>query len=63
MRTYSKGNEFIDRLIERVLDDKKYKTFEDILWTNQDGEILKDIRSNISYAFKQNLFLIHTLLT
>ena len=44
MRTYSKGNEFIDRLIERVLDDKKYKTLRDVLWTKQDGGILKDIR-------------------
>ena len=52
MKAYSKDNEFIDRLLERVLDDNKYKTFEDILWTKQDGGILKDIRSNASYAFK-----------
>ena len=55
MKAYSKDNEFIDRLLERVLDDNKYKTFSDILWTNQDDWILKDIKSKTSYAFKQNL--------
>ena len=44
MKAYTKDNEFIDRLLERVLDDQKYKRLEDILWTNQDDGILKDVR-------------------
>ena len=44
MKAYSKDNEFVNRLLERVLDDQKYKRLEDIIWTKQDGGILKDIR-------------------
>ena len=44
MKAYSKDSEFIDRLLERVLDDMKYKTLKDILWTIEDGGILKDIK-------------------
>ena len=44
MKAYSKDNEFLNRLLDRVKDDKKYKKLRDILWTKQDGGILKDIR-------------------
>ena len=54
MKAYSKDNEFINRLLDRVKDENKYKTLNDILWTKQDDGILKDIRSNASYAFKKN---------
>ena len=54
MKAYSKDNEYFDRLLERVLDDQKYKTFNDIIWTKEDGGILKDIRDNNKYAFESN---------
>ena len=44
MKAYTKDSEYFDRLLKRVLDDQKYKTLQDILWTKEDGGILKDIR-------------------
>ena len=54
MKAYTKDSEYFDRLLERVLDDQKYKSFKDILLTKEDGGILKDIRDNVKYAFKSN---------
>ncbi len=44
MKAYSKDNEYFNRLLERVLDDQKYKTLKDILYTKEDGGILRDIQ-------------------
>ena len=47
MKAYSKDYESLNRLLERVLDENKYNKLEDILWTEQDGGILKDIRLSL----------------
>ena len=39
MIAYTINCTFIDNLLKRVLDDETYKTFEDILWTKEDGGI------------------------